>query len=562
MDVRQSVEKADGSVPAVLNATYSWDKAGNLTAIKDNPHTGAGSPDRQCFTYDWARRLSQAWTPAGGDCTAARSVAALGGADPYWNTYTYEVTGNREAVTARTPGGTTTAQYAHPAQGATSVRPHAVDSVTTTGQTAGVSQFTWDAAGSMITRAMPDGKGGRATQSLTWDAEGELAAVGQDGNADGDVVDAGEAVAGGEYVYTADGERLVRTQGSGTARKTTVYLPGGQEVTAASGQVSAVRYYSFAGKTIAVRTGMLIDETSTITPDHHGTGSLQISYLTNTVTRRHVDPFGAERGTAGPSSPGAGVVSGWAGDHGFLDKPADVTGLTAVGARMYDSGLGLFASVDPVKDLADPQQWSAYAYANNNPTTNSDPTGLHPGYTLDPASGGGCGCDNGYRGDDSDGDERGDGGGESGGQDGGLDTSPPTTDSWGAPQVLSPEVCPACWGLVPVAEVTYPDYRPQWLANFEQAHPNIAAYSGISDYSGCFLRGGMGDSCGYVLMGALLIPVGGALSGASAKAGAKTLARAGGQTAATKVDEAALLSKANALRNEKVAELAAGSARG
>lgn len=378
LDVRQSVEKADGTVPAVLNATYAWDKAGNLTSVKDNPHTGGGrAPDRQCFTYDWAGRLSQAWTPAGGDCAAARSVAGLGGADPYWNTYTYEVTGNRETVTARTPGGTSTAQYVHPAQGADAVRPHAVSSVTTTGQAAGAAQFDWDAAGSMTGRSMPDGQGGVVTQSLTWDAEGELASVGQDGNADGDVVDAGEAIAGGQYVYTADGERLVRAQGSGSGRMVTVYLPGGQEVTAsASGQVTGVRYYSFAGKTIAMRTGMLLDETFTITPDHHGTGSLQITYQSGTVTRRYTDPFGAQRGTAGPASPGAGDVAGWAGDHGFLDKPTDTTGLTAIGARMYDPGLGTFISVDPVMDLADPQQWNAYAYANNNPTTYSDPTGL------------------------------------------------------------------------------------------------------------------------------------------------------------------------------------------
>jgi hypothetical protein len=43
---------------------------------------------------------------------------------------------------------------------------------------------------------------------------------------------------------------------------------------------------------------------------------------------------------------------------------------------MYDPGLGAFISVDPVMDLADPQQWNAYAYANNNPTTYSDPTGM------------------------------------------------------------------------------------------------------------------------------------------------------------------------------------------
>jgi hypothetical protein len=45
---------------------------------------------------------------------------------------------------------------------------------------------------------------------------------------------------------------------------------------------------------------------------------------------------------------------------------------------MYDPTLGKFISVDPVMDLADPQQWNAYSYSNNNPITWSDPTGLRP----------------------------------------------------------------------------------------------------------------------------------------------------------------------------------------
>ena len=39
---------------------------------------------------------------------------------------------------------------------------------------------------------------------------------------------------------------------------------------------------------------------------------------------------------------------------------------------------GRFLSVDPIMDLTDPAQWHAYTYANNNPTTYSDPTGLAP----------------------------------------------------------------------------------------------------------------------------------------------------------------------------------------
>ncbi len=89
---------------------------------------------------------------------------------------------------------------------------------------------------------------------------------------------------------------------------------------------------------------------------------------TGEVTQRRTDPYGNPRGTS-PT---------WPGDHGFLNKPVDATGLVQVGARYYDPELGRLISVDPVMDLTDPQQWAAYSYANNNPVTYSDPTGLRP----------------------------------------------------------------------------------------------------------------------------------------------------------------------------------------
>ncbi|MFD5137627.1 DddA-like double-stranded DNA deaminase toxin [Streptomyces sp. NPDC058378] len=52
--------------------------------------------------------------------------------------------------------------------------------------------------------------------------------------------------------------------------------------------------------------------------------------------------------------------------------------MTHLGAREYDPGIGRFISVDPIMDLADPQQINGYTYANNAPATLSDPTGLRP----------------------------------------------------------------------------------------------------------------------------------------------------------------------------------------
>jgi RHS repeat-associated protein len=53
----------------------------------------------------------------------------------------------------------------------------------------------------------------------------------------------------------------------------------------------------------------------------------------------------------------------------------DATGLVHLGAREYDPGLGRFISVDPIQDMADPQQWNAYAYAGSNPASFADPAG-------------------------------------------------------------------------------------------------------------------------------------------------------------------------------------------
>ena len=145
-------------------------------------------------------------------------------------------------------------------------------------------------------------------------------------------------------------------------------MPGGQELTLTKGgDLKGTRYYSLGGQTVAVRTGLGAAGVDTLVADHHGTAEMTVNNASQQVTRRYHDPYGNPRGVS-PTT--------WVDDRGFLGKPLDSTGLTSVGARYYDSQIGRFISVDPIMDLTDPQQWAAYAYAENNPVTYSDPTGL------------------------------------------------------------------------------------------------------------------------------------------------------------------------------------------
>lgn len=124
-------------------------------------------------------------------------------------------------------------------------------------------------------------------------------------------------------------DRIVRRAGT----RVTAYLPGGQELTldTVSGTLSGLRYYSFAGQTVAVRAGAGFAPVTTLIPDSQGTALASIANATDVSTRRYADPFGAPRG-ATPTS--------WAGDHRFLDEAtAAVVGLTQVGARYLDTAV-------------------------------------------------------------------------------------------------------------------------------------------------------------------------------------------------------------------------------
>ncbi|MFY1633364.1 polymorphic toxin-type HINT domain-containing protein [Solwaraspora sp. WMMB335] len=330
-------QSTPGTWDDASTTTYGYDPAGNVLTMAGA--TGGVTDQIECFAYDHVRRLTQAWTETTGTCATPQRT----GADPYRLAFTYDdPTGNRLTETSWSATGSTTATSSYPTPG--SPRPHAVTAVAHTGETTRTDTYDYTAGGHTSTRAV-DG----VTQTLTWDPEGRLATTTQPG------LDT-------TNIYDADGNRLLRRDATGT----TLYL-GHTELRrdAGSGQIDGTRYYHHSGATIAVRT---ITGLTWLIPDHHGTNQIAIDPTTLDLTRRRTLPFGAPRGTP-PTS--------WPGEKGFVGGTQDPTGLTHIGARHYDPALGQFISVDPIMNPANPQQMHGYAYANNNPTTYSDPTGLY-----------------------------------------------------------------------------------------------------------------------------------------------------------------------------------------
>jgi RHS repeat-associated protein len=345
----QSIISTTANV-TVSDRQYTRDDTGNVTQLS----TAADGieTDNQCFEYDPLRNLTDAWTPADGNCGTEPGVGALGGPAPYWTSWSVDpATGNRTQTVdySVTGGPDTVSDHNYPQAG--QPHPHAVQTVvhTTDGSVTTDDYGTPDAAGNTTVRP---------GQILSYDARGKLASL----------VDAN----GQEQtsVYDASGNLLLR---SDPVDGTTAYLGGTQlHVAAGSSAASAVRTYMLDGSPVAERVTAAAVSGSVLywlDPDPLGTATLQVKSTDGAVSRRFMDPYGSPRGP----------VAEWSSDHAYLNAPnSSFSGLTQLGARLYDPALGRFISADPLLDVFDTDQINGYGYAENNPATMSDPSGLRP----------------------------------------------------------------------------------------------------------------------------------------------------------------------------------------
>ncbi|MCX4749212.1 hypothetical protein OG455_27530 [Kitasatospora sp. NBC_01287] len=354
-DIQTSASTVSGTIDDLsynyTNSTVS--KGAGLLVSTTDRQNAATSTDTQCFSYDYADHVQQAWT-ATDSCTATPatgSSATVGGPiAPYWQSWTYDAAGNRTAQTDHDTTGTTvndtTTNYQYPTAGSATDQPHTLTGTTATGPgaTANTASYTYDAAGN--TTAINGGTLGN--QTLTWNNQGKLAS---------DATTAGTTT----YVYDADGNQLLRRDPTST----TLYT-GDTQLVLTGTTVTGTRSYTIGGKTTAIRTSN--NTVDYLAPDRQGTDQLTIDATTQAVTRRQYLPFGQARGTT-PTT--------WPGDNGYVNGHNDTTtNLETLGARLYDTTNGRFLSADPLLETTDPTQTNGYAYAGNNPVTNSDPTGL------------------------------------------------------------------------------------------------------------------------------------------------------------------------------------------
>ncbi|MEY9893545.1 RHS repeat-associated protein [Catenulispora sp. MAP5-51] len=422
-------------------STYTYDAAGQVTSVADLQNynaLGTYQPiyarDNQCFTYDYAGRLTNSWTDTGdqtpsaatgvnagnpaipnngpkpggiGSCassttnnppTAASAASgqisgstatgAMTSPAPYWQSYGFDatnavglgngaVTGNRSTVTDHDITGTVakdvTRTSSFPAAGSTNTAGSA-----TTGGTGPHLLSSVTATGVSTPDTFTyDGAGNTTGRTITTQGSAgnanETLKWDPEGRLASDANTTTNTTA--SYVYDADGNQLIRrdyTTGS-TNGTITLYL-GGTEIhlSTTSGRVTAQRYYAAPGAPtiVADQTGTLTYEVS----NPQSTATTTISAATGQVqARRYNKPFGDSRGT--PVTPT--TTPAWPDDHTFLGKTTDAsTGLVDIGARKYDALTGRFISADPVFQPNSPQAIGGYSYAGNDPVDNSDPTGL------------------------------------------------------------------------------------------------------------------------------------------------------------------------------------------
>ena len=344
------------ATPQIDRLQYTFDPAGNLTkSVETQGGAATGPKQTQCFAYDALRQLKDAWSSTDSCATNPSTLgnnSKVGGPQPYWTTWSFDDAGGRlTQVKHAATGGLASTSTTTDAT-ADIAHPHALTGTTTKvgTSTTATGTYAYNADGAMKTKSVTVGS---TTTSTAF-------AYGTDGSLD-TVTTAGKT---STYIQDADGSMLVRKDPTST----TLFLPGQEISVSSTGVVTVNRYYSFNGTNVGIRVNK--GSVKYLLANQNGTNQVSVDPANSwAISRRWFDPYGNPLGTAqGAAFPG---------NHKFMNQPANATtGLTDMGARQYDPTIERFTSVDPVLSPDDLQAANGYRYADNNPITFTDASGL------------------------------------------------------------------------------------------------------------------------------------------------------------------------------------------
>ena len=239
------------------------------------------------------------------------------------------------------------------------------DAVTQIGNGTATTTYSYDLNGNLTQAISP-----QVTWNYTWDYLNRmLSASNQYGTS--------------TYAYDPSGARVMQTIATATSSATTFYPNKFYSLTRsviATSTYATSTNYIYLGDSLVATIDQATKNGATssapiiryVHPDHLGSTNV-VTDASGTVTQLlEYFPYGATRTSYNTNQTNE--------QRQYIGQFADQTNLDYLNARYYDAARGQFVSEDPVfwgkQNLADPQSFNTYSYAEDNPITKEDPTGL------------------------------------------------------------------------------------------------------------------------------------------------------------------------------------------
>jgi RHS repeat-associated protein/uncharacterized repeat protein (TIGR01451 family) len=334
---------ANNGVEDLIDFTYAYDDAGNITSIIDSVLN-----ENFTYTYDDLNRLLTADA-----YTDSQEVI-------YRQKWNYDSLGNilqasdyvmpePTPMPTSTPTATDTPDPTITPTVTDTPTEMATPTITPTATSTPVpfdGSYVYDANGNMVTRTE---FGVEWTQ--TFNAENRLS----------------ELTNGTDtwtFTYDGGGNRIKQVNPDGSI---TLYLGGGiYEVRDAAGSVEIVKYYAVAGQRVAMRDS---EGTKYLLTDHLGSVVGLVDNNGTLIEEQRYMPFGEAR-----------LASITETDFGYTgQRMLSGTGLMDYNARFYDPSMARFVSADSlVPGAGNSQALNRYTYVYNNPLRLVDPSGNRP----------------------------------------------------------------------------------------------------------------------------------------------------------------------------------------